>query len=77
MPGFEPPLRQLFFLRFLRFFVQFFLNARNILSIIPSTAGKIAGKTVQPAPALYNLPKLNELVLTLAWSSTNNPNERP
>ena len=54
-PGSNPRLDNFFF-RFLRFFVQFFFNARNILSIISSTAGKIAGKTVYPVPALYNLP---------------------
>ena len=61
MLGFEPQLRQLFFFTFLGFLYKFFfLNACNILSIIPSTAGKIAGETVQPVPALYNLPYLKK-----------------
>ena len=62
-PGSNPRLDNFFF-RFLRFFVQFFFNARNILSIIPSTAGKI----VYPVPALYNLPflfiKIDRVILT-------------
>ena len=55
-PGSNRRLDNFFFFAFLGFLYKFFFNARNILSIIPSTAGKIAGKTVYPVPALYNLP---------------------
>ena len=40
------PAEATFFSRFLMFLYKFFFNARSILSIIPSTTGKIAGETV-------------------------------